>query len=60
MDLGVWWADGSCVGQSLYVLFGLWFVGYVIIGARQAQMMVTCLEGVAGFSVGLGMKNSCG
>ena len=40
VDLDVWWGDGSCVGQFFYFLFfifylacGLWFVGYVIIGA---------------------------
>ena len=46
-----------------WVTFFFFFWWFVVCGFRdqkRAWMMVTGLEGVTGFSVGLGMKNSCG
>ena len=61
-----WWvevADGSRRGSLLslspfFFFGGLWVVGFC--DQRRARMVVTDLGGVAGFSVGLGVKNSCG
>ena len=40
--------------------FFFWFMGYGFCDQRWAQMVVISLGGVSGFSVGLGVKNSCG
>ena len=48
-------------GSPLF--FSLFFGGGGFCGfcdQRQTRMVVTSLEGAAGFSVSLGMKNSCG
>ena len=50
--------DGSCMG--FFFFFFLWFVVCWFFDQRWAQMVVIGLGRVAGFSVGLGMKNSCG
>ena len=48
------------MGQfSSSFFFFWWFVGVGSV-IRGPQMVVTGLGGVTGFSVGLGMKNSCG
>ena len=40
--------------------FSPFFVVCWFCDKRRARMVVIGLEGVAGFSIGLGMKNSCG
>ena len=42
-----------------FFFFFLWFVVCGFYDQRRVRMVVTGLGGVAGFSVGLGMKNSC-
>ena len=43
-----------------FFFFFLWFVVCGFYDQRRARMVVTGLGGVVGFSIGLGMKNSCG
>ena len=45
---------------SFFFFFFFWVCGRGFCDQRWAQMLVTGLGGVTGFSVGLGMKNSCG
>ena len=54
-------AAGGLTWVSFLLLsfFFWWFVGVGSV-IRGPQMVVTGLGGVTGFSVGLGMKNSCG
>ena len=62
-DLWVWRLVGFHGSTSSFFLFFffLWFVGCGFCDQRRAWMVVTGLGGVAaGFSVGLGVKISCG
>ena len=52
-------AAGGLAMVFLFFLF-FWVCGCGFCDQRRAQMVVTGLGGVTGFSVGLGMKNSCG
>ena len=55
MGFGGWWvdvADGS--RWDFFFFFFLWVCGCGFCDQRRARMAVT------GFSVGLGIKNSCG
>ena len=56
----VWWLMGLCGSPSSSSFFFFWFVGYGFCDQRQASMVVTGLGDVVDFSVGLGVKNSCG
>ena len=60
VDLWVsgWWLMGHA--WDFFFFFFLWFVVYGFCDQRWARMVVIGLGRVAGFSVGLGMKNSCG
>ena len=50
-------ADGL---RGFFFFFFCWVCVCGFCDQRQARMVVTGLGGVIGFSVGLGMKNSCG
>ena len=58
MGFGDWWLmvlRGSPFFFSPFFFVVCWFCDQ-----RWAQMVVTGLEGVIGFFIGLGMNNSCG
>ena len=57
MGLGSWWLMGL---HGFFFFFFWWFVGCGFCDQRRARMLVIGLGGVAGFFIGLGMKNSCG
>ena len=50
----IWWIE------VVNLNFFFFFLVCGICDQRRARMVVNGLGGVAGFSVGLGMKNSCG
>ena len=52
-------AVSDLVGVKLWI-WNFFFLVYGFCDPRRARMVVNGLGGVAGFSVGLGMKNSCG
>ena len=49
----------SSISATVYFFYFFFFVGCGFCDQRRAQMLVTSLGGIASFSVGLGVKNSC-
>ena len=56
MGFDGWWL----MGLAWIILLFFFFLVCGSCDQMRAQMMVMGLGGVAGFSTGLGMKNSCG
>ena len=58
VGFGGWWVDVADGSRWVFSFF--WVCGCGFCDQRRARMAVTGLGGVTGFSVGLGIKNSCG